>query len=206
MCYNEISLVRGIDNKMKALMIVDMQNDFVEGGSLAVKGGHLAVEKLTKDFDELKRKYDYIITTQDWHISPGAHFAKDNENPDFVSSWPRHCVAGEKGSEIVKELHSVINDEVDIEIFKGQYEDAYSGFMGSTPIGTRLIDLLEFALVSHIDIVGIAADYCVAQSAIDAANKGFTVNILSNYTATINENKLKNLIENEFKEKGINYI
>ena len=191
---------------MKALIIVDMQNDFVEGGALGVDGGSTAAQKLAKDFEEMKGNYGVIATTQDWHIDPGSHFAPEGENPNFVDNWPVHCVKGTDGAEIVDELKSVLKGNVDIDIKKGQYEDAYSGFMGKTEDGKTLQDSLHEYGVTEVDIVGIATDYCVAESAIDASKNGFKVNILSNYVATINQERLEMIKNNQFVEFNVNYI
>lgn len=191
---------------MKALIIVDMQNDFVEGGSLGVDGGNAAVELLTKDFDGMKDSYEVIVTTQDWHIEPGTHFASKGEDPDYVDHWPEHCVADTFGSEIVDVLARKLQGKVDIVIKKGQYEDAYSGFMGKSEEGEELQDLLQKHGVTEVDIVGIAADYCVAQSAMDASKHGFKANILSDYVVAINQNRLEAIKNDEFVEHNIKYI
>lgn len=191
---------------MKALIIVDMQNDFVEGGALGVDGGNTAAQRLANNFEKMKNDYEVIATTQDWHIDPGLHFAPEGKDPDYVDNWPVHCVKDTDGAEIVEELKSVLKGNVDIDIKKGQYEDAYSGFMGKTEDGKTLQDLLHEYGVTEVDIVGIAADYCVAQSAVDASKHGFKANILSDYVAAINEDRLKSIKENEFAEYNVNYV
>lgn len=190
---------------MKALLIVDMQNDFVEGGALGVDGGNKAVKHLAKHFNDIKDNYGVIATTQDWHVNPGSHFAPEGEDPDFVDNWPIHCVADTFGSEIVSTLQEKLNGNVDIVIKKGEYEDAYSGFMGKTKEGEALQNLLHDKGVTEIDIVGIATDYCVAQSAMDASKYGFKVNVLSDYVATINDDRLESIKQNEFVEHNVNY-
>jgi nicotinamidase/pyrazinamidase len=121
----------------RALIIVDVQNDFCEGGSLAVAGGADLAAEISEYVDAHHGQFDHIVATQDWHVDPGAHFSED---PDFVDSWPRHCVAGTRGAE----LHPDLDTEYIQAFFrKGQYTAAYSGFEGllapddAVPTGDR---------------------------------------------------------------------
>lgn len=160
----------------KTLIIVDVQNDFVEGGSLAVAGG----VKLAKKLAELIQngsfsKYDHIATTQDWHIDPGAHFS---ETPDYVDSWPIHCVAETEGSKNVKELQEALMGKVDIAVKKGMFTAAYSGFEGTLEDGGTLEEALKELNVTEVDIVGIATEHCVLSTAIDSQKLGFKTRVL----------------------------
>lgn len=165
-----------------ALIIVDVQNDFCEGGSLAVTGG-IAVSERIKTLIE-NSKYDVIIATRDWHINPGNHWA---ENPDYTDTWPRHCEAGTEGAELrtpVKEALASVTVPVFI-VNKGQYEAAYSGFEGATDQNKTIPQILMANNIFNVDIVGIATDHCVKATALDALTNGFTTNVLTNYIAGV---------------------
>ena len=160
-----------IDTK-KALIIVDVQNDFVEGGSLAVAGGLDLAFEIAKIVED----YEVVVTTQDWHISPGAHFS---ETPDYIDSWPVHCVAGSSGAELVDVLQERLGFLDIVKIFKGQLAAAYSGFDGFTEDNVSLVDVLRNSGIDEIDVVGIAEDYCCFETAKDAVEAGFEVNFLT---------------------------
>lgn len=174
---------------IKALIIVDVQNDFVEGGSLAVAGGkELAVKIATAfargDFNH----YNHIITTQDWHIDPQDHFS---ESPDFKDSWPVHCVAETRGAHIVEPLNKILQDRnISAEVKKGMYEAAYSGFEGFNENGDTLLEIVEQLGVTHVDVIGIAYDHCVAATAIDAAKAGLKTTVLKDYTVGIDSDRI----------------
>ncbi|GAB3468699.1 isochorismatase family protein [Actinophytocola sediminis] len=161
----------------KALIIVDVQNDFCEGGSLAVAGGAAAAVGIT----ELVRSanYDHVVATRDYHIDPGAHFS---DQPDFVDSWPPHCRAGTAGASFHPELDV---STVEAVFSKGAYEAAYSGFEGADSDGTPLADWLRANDVSAVDIVGVATDHCVRATALDAVRAGFTTTVLLDLTAGV---------------------
>lgn len=197
----------------KALIIVDVQNDFVEGGSLAVTGGQSVAERLGVWIRENHEDYDLIVTTQDWHIYPKGHFA---EQPDFVDTWPVHCVAETNGAKIVTPLAQalgelMINEGVVVErIHKGEYEAAYSGFEGKTDRNIaqfgklNISQLLDYYEVSDIDICGIATDYCVKATAIDGMKAGFETTVLKDFCAGIDENGVNEVYSNIFPNLGIN--
>jgi nicotinamidase/pyrazinamidase len=155
---------------MPALIIVDVQNDFCEGGSLAVTGG----AKVAADVSTHVRgsSYDHVVATRDHHVDPGAHFS---DTPDFVDSWPPHCRTGTPGASFHPEL-----DVAPIEaVFdKGAYTAAYSGFEGAEPGGTALLEWLADRGVTEVDVVGIATDHCVRATALDAAAAGLQVTVL----------------------------
>lgn len=194
----------------KALIIVDIQNDFVEGGSLAVAGGTDLATRLAAYLKDNHDKYDIIVTTQDWHIEPKGHFS---ETPDFVDTWPVHCVAGEFGSRIVAPLAErigelVINDNIDyVRVVKGEYTAAYSGFEGHVVNnGDTLKDELSIAEVTDVDVVGIATDYCVKATALDAKKAGFNTTVLKEFTVGINPVACDELFTKGFKENGVKAI
>lgn len=185
----------------KALIIVDVQNDFVEGGSLGVDGGLALAFRIARKLEDGEfAHYDEIVTTQDWHIEPGEHFADD---PDFIDSWPRHCLAGEAGAEFVDVLADALEKVPHTEIKKGMYEAAYSGFEGVTENGETLAHFLHERGISDVDVIGIATDYCVASTAIDSASEIFVTTVLTDLTVGINAKKIKRMLEVTFPDAGV---
>ena len=177
-----------------ALIVVDVQNDFCEGGSLAVAGG----AQVAADVAALisSGAYNTVVATRDHHIDPGSHFSDD---PDFIDSWPPHCVVGTAG----EELHAPLEERMFAEIFfKGEYAAAYSGFEGSTARGVALSDWLREAGVDAVDVCGIATDYCVRATALDAAAAGFEVTVLDGLTAAVSADNLPS-VHSDFAAAGI---
>lgn len=162
---------------MRALIIVDVQNDFCEGGSLAVSGG-TAVAHAINGLLAADHSYDHVVATQDHHIDPGSHFS---DHPDFIDTWPRHCVAGTPGADFHPDLDV---STVEAVFRKGEYAAAYSGFEGAAG-GVGLAAWLRDHGVDEVDIVGIATDYCVRATAADAARAGFTTRVLTDLTAGV---------------------
>jgi nicotinamidase/pyrazinamidase len=162
---------------MRALLIVDVQNDFCEGGSLAVDGGSAVARAISGHLAEAPR-YGHVVATKDHHIDPGSHFS---DQPDFLSSWPRHCVAGSAGADFHPDLDTAAIEAV---FRKGEYAAAYSGFEGFAG-GVGLADWLRAPGVDAVDIVGIATDYCVRATALDAAAEGFTTRVLTHLIAGV---------------------
>ena len=162
---------------MRALLIVDVQNDFCEGGSLAVAGSNAVVGEINTLLAG-DHGYDHVVATKDYHVDPGGHFA---EEPDFVTSWPRHCVAHSAGADFHPELNTA---PVEAVFHKGAYGAAYSGFEGRLN-GVSLADWLRGHRVTDVDIVGIATDYCVRATAEDAAQSGFRTRVLVDLTAGV---------------------
>jgi nicotinamidase/pyrazinamidase len=163
---------------MRALIVVDVQNDFCEGGSLAVAGGTEVAQAITALL--AKHDYDHVVATMDYHIDPGDHFS---ENPDYRDSWPPHCVVGTTGVD----FHPAFDPTAVEAVFhKGQYSAAYSGFEGfHSDDGTSLADWLRARDVDEVDVAGIATDYCVKATAADAAVAGFTTRVLLDLTAGV---------------------
>ncbi|SOC46490.1 nicotinamidase/pyrazinamidase [Blastococcus aggregatus] len=162
----------------RALIVVDVQNDFCEGGSLAVSGGAAVAAAVTAHV--AANGYDHVVATRDHHIDPGAHFA---EAPDFVDSWPRHCVVGTDGVE----LHPALDRRPIEAVFdKGEYAAAYSGFEGSAS-GVGLATWLRAHGVDAVDVVGIATDHCVRATALDAVANGLDTRVLLHLTAGVSE-------------------
>jgi len=216
----------------RALIIVDVQNDFCEGGALAVPGGASLAGEISEYVDAHHGQFDHVVATQDWHIDPGEHFS---EKPDLVDSWPRHCVAGTRGAELHPDLDP---EHIQAYFRKGQFAAAYSGFEGllapedDVPTGDRqpgampvtgaggpggpgdsddsdnsdntvspfagsdfaagedaigLDDWLQSHDVEDIVVVGIATDYCVKATALDAVQAGYSVTVLRGLTVGIAE-------------------
>jgi nicotinamidase/pyrazinamidase len=162
---------------MRALIIVDVQNDFCEGGSLAVTGG-TAVAQAINDLLGGDHSYRHIVATQDHHIDPGGHFSDD---PNFVDSWPPHCVAGTTGADFHPQLDT---GGIEAVFRKGEYAAAYSGFEGAAD-GLGLGPWLKQRGVDEVDIVGIATDYCVRATAEDAVRAGLATRVLVDLTAGV---------------------
>jgi len=166
----------------RALIVVDVQNDFCEGGSLAVAGGAAvaaAVSAHIRTGSCNDRRWDHVVATRDHHVDPGAHFS---DNPDFRDSWPPHCRAGTPGASFHPDL-----DVAGIEaVFdKGAYVAAYSGFEGAEPGGTPLGEWLTAHGVSEVDVVGLATDHCVRATALDARAAGFPTTVLLDLCAGV---------------------
>lgn len=166
----------------RALIVVDVQNDFCEGGSLAVAGG-AAVASAISDLLAGEHRYDHVVATQDHHIDPGAHFS---DHPDYIDSWPVHCVAGTPGADFHPNL---VNRPFEAVFTKGEYAAAYSGFEGFAD-GESLAEWLADHEVTEVDVVGIATDYCVRATALDAAEAGLATRVLLDLTAAVAPDRL----------------
>lgn len=164
---------------MRALIIVDVQNDFCEGGSLAVTGGAAVAAATSRLLAAPLDRWAHVVATKDYHIDPGAHFG---DPPDFVTSWPRHCVVGTAGSEFHPELRT---ERVEAIFHKGEHAAAYSGFEGHTDGGEGLADWLRRHDVDEVDVIGIATDHCVRATALDAVRAGFATTVLLDLTAGV---------------------
>ena len=166
----------------KALFIVDVQNDFTEGGALAVSGGDEVARRITAYLRARAGDYAVIVASRDWHDADhdnGGHFHPD---PDFVDSWPVHCVSGTAGAEYDPELDTAA---VTHHVKKGQGIPAYSLFEGTTADDERVSELLERHGILDVDVVGLATDHCVRASALDALAHGRRVRILSDLVAGV---------------------
>jgi nicotinamidase/pyrazinamidase len=168
----------------RALFIIDVQNDFTEGGALGVEGGSAVAAGITTLLVQHPERYEQIFASRDWHDAVsdnGGHFATDAP-PDFVTTWPVHCVAGTIGAE----YHPALDvSDVNVHVQKGQGKPAYSIFEGVTHSGHTVQRALDDLAVTDIDIVGIATDYCVLASARDALAAGRRVRVLSDLVAGV---------------------
>ena len=161
---------------VRALIVVDVQNDFCEGGSLEVTGGAAVAHAIT-DYLATARGYDHVVATKDLHIDPGDHFS---DQPDYASSWPPHCVAGSPGADFQPDLDT---GRIEAVFRKGAYSAAYSGFEGIDDAGTPLLEWLRRRGVDEVDVVGLATDHCVRSTAEDAARAGLSTRVLLDLTA-----------------------
>ena len=168
----------------RALVIVDVQNDFCEGGSLAVAGGAEVARRISEHVVAHHEEYAVIVATADWHDDPGAHFS---QSPDFVDSWPAHCRVGSDGA-LFHPAAEPAFEFVEAIFRKGQHSAAYSGFEGHTvQADTRvgLADWLRERAIEEVHVVGIATDYCVRATALDSAEEGFDTTVLLDLTAGV---------------------
>lgn len=162
----------------KALLIVDVQNDFCEGGSLACTGGAAVASAISEHLASHGDDYSLVLASRDWHDAGndnGGHFASAGTSPDFVNNWPVHCVSGSHGAEYHENLDT---SDIDVHLYKGMGKPSYSAFEGVTESGHGILEILSEYNITELDVVGIATDYCVQASAIDAAKSGLVVSVL----------------------------
>ncbi len=183
---------------MRALIIVDVQNDFCEGGALAVDGGGDVARAVSRYLQD-GHGYGHVVATSDYHVDPGSHFSDD---PDYASSWPAHCVAGTPGARFHPDLDTT---RVAAIFRKGTHAAAYSGFEGADDAGTSLADWLRQHSVDEVDVVGIATDYCVRATAADAARVGFATRVLLDLTAGVTPESTAKAID-EMKAAGVELV
>lgn len=199
-----MSDIAEIPSYRRALVIVDVQNDFCEGGSLAVAGGASVAAAISAHVEACAADYDHVVATADWHIDPGEHFSAD---PDFVDSWPVHCVAGSDGAAFHPALTDAL-EHVEAVFRKGEYAAAYSGFEGQADDadGSTLADWLRSRQVARVDVVGIATDHCVRATALDAKREGFDATVLLDLTAGVaratTDDALTQLVEARVRAVG----
>jgi nicotinamidase/pyrazinamidase len=166
-----------------ALLVVDVQRDFCEGGSLAVDGGAGVAARISTHLGTATgRSYPVVVATRDWHVDPGGHFAAPGAEPDYQTSWPRHCVAGTAGAEWHPDLR--LPNRV-LVVTKGEHAAAYSGFEGRDELDRALAELLKAAGVDAVDVAGLATSYCVRATALDAIRAGFATRVLTDLVADV---------------------
>lgn len=183
----------------RALIVVDVQNDFCEGGSLPVGGGAAAAQLIAHYVATGSGGAQFTVATRDYHVDPGSHFAAPPDGPDFIHSWPPHCVVGTKGADFHPAVAGI---SFDAEFRKGEHEAAYSGFEGSTTDGESLATWLRDRHVSEVDVVGIASDHCVRATALDAAEHGLAVRVLLDKTAAVSQLTLARTLA-DFEDAGV---
>ncbi|MCI6574598.1 MAG: isochorismatase family protein [Arcanobacterium sp.] len=188
-----------MNDNNRALIIVDVQPTFCEGGALGVDGGNAVAEKIADFVTENADEYSFIVTTQDWHIKPGKHFS---DHPDFVDTWPPHGVVGTPEAELHEAIASL---PIDASVKKGQYAAAYSGFEGTDDDGESLEQLLRDQEIDALDIVGIAESHCVKDTALDGVRLGWPVRVFSDLTVPVSE-ELGVEARREMDEAGIDQL
>ncbi|MFF4643667.1 nicotinamidase [Streptomyces sp. NPDC001389] len=190
----------------RALIVVDVQNDFCEGGSLAVTGGADVAAAITELIGNATAGYRHVVATRDHHIDPGSHFARPPAEPDYENSWPVHCVAGTEGVGFHPNFAPAVASGAVAAVFdKGAYEAAYSGFEGTDENGEGLARWLRERDVDEVDVVGIATDHCVRATALDAAREGFTTRVLLDLTAAVAPHTTEKALE-ELRAAGVTLI
>ncbi|GAA3589190.1 isochorismatase family protein [Klugiella xanthotipulae] len=169
----------------KALLIIDVQNDFAEGGALAVDGGAAVASGITRLMTASVGEYDLVVASRDWHTAGsdnGGHFAVRGEVPNFSTTWPEHCVVGTEGAD----YHPLLNLEpIDVHLRKGMGVPAYSAFEGVAPDGSTLNEVFAANDITVVDVVGLATDYCVLASARDALAAGQQVRVFTDLVAGV---------------------
>jgi nicotinamidase/pyrazinamidase len=179
-----------------ALIIVDVQNDFCEGGSLAVAGGAGVASAISEAVDT--GGWDHVVATQDHHVDPPGHFG---DPPDYVTTWPVHCIVGTDGVRLHPNLRT---DRVEAVFTKGEHAAAYSGFEGSAD-GVPLADWLRARGVDSVDVVGIATDHCVRATALDAVREGFSTTVLLDLTAGVARSTVDGALV-QLRESGVRLV
>ncbi|HEU5006640.1 MAG TPA: isochorismatase family protein [Jatrophihabitantaceae bacterium] len=180
----------------RSIIVVDVQNDFCEGGSLAVAGGTDVARAISRRL--AAGGFDHAVATRDHHVDPGAHFS---EHPDFVDTWPAHCVVGTAGVELHPELDT---SAIDVTFDKGEHAAAYSGFEGTSD-GVPLTDWLRERDVDAVEVVGIATDHCVRATALDAARAGFATTVRLDLTAGVAAATVSRALD-ELRAAGIDLV
>ncbi|UGQ09595.1 isochorismatase family protein [Yinghuangia sp. ASG 101] len=201
----------------RALIVVDVQNDFCEGGSLAVAGGAdvaaavrglVAANPADEPPDPVHVSadtpaYAHVVATRDHHVDPGGHFSPE---PDYVASWPEHCVAGTPGADFHPGFAPAeAAGEIDEVFRKGAHAAAYSGFEGTAPDGTTLAAWLRDHGVTGVDVVGIATDHCVKATALDAVREGFATRVLLSLTAGVAADTTRRALD-EMRGAGVELV
>ncbi len=189
---------------MRALFVIDVQNDFTEGGALGVDGGAAVAHRVTEYLRAHPGRYGVVFASRDWHDASGdngGHFATADD-PDFVHTWPAHCVAGSTGAEYHPALDASL---VDIHVRKGQGVPAYSIFEGTTDEGETVLHKLDDLGVTDVDVVGIATDYCVRASALDALAAGRRVRVLTDLVAGVAAASSATALD-ELKDEGAEVV
>jgi nicotinamidase/pyrazinamidase len=165
-----------------ALFVIDVQNDFTEGGALAVTGGASVAARVTEHLRRDPERYDVVVASRDWHDENGDNGGHFSAAPDYVDSWPPHCVRGTQGARYHPDLDASLVDE---HVLKGTGSPAYSIFEAATEAGEPLADVVARRGVTDVDVVGLATDHCVRASALDAVRAGLRVRVLTDLVAGV---------------------
>ncbi len=182
----------------RAIIVVDPQPDFFEGGPLPVSGATKTAERIAQYLRDRDDDFDLRIVTQDWHVDPGDHWS---EEPDYLTTWPVHCAANSEGARI----HSTLaHEKWNAVIRKGVYEGAYSGFEGSSDDGSTLAEVLATHHVRDVTVVGFATDHCVKATALDARALGFAVTVVQDLCAGVDPETTRRAIS-AMREAGVTF-
>lgn len=181
----------------KALIIVDVQPTFCEGGELGVEGGNAVAERIAEYVETHRNEYSYVATTQDWHVEPGRHWSDD---PDYVDTWPVHGKAGTANAGLHPAIAAL---GIGHHFKKGQYSPSYSGFEGledntdriptreevaaDLTAGRTLANALEAVGITRVDVVGLAESHCVKETALDARKLGYETHVIEELTEPVSE-------------------
>lgn len=182
-----------------AFIVVDVQNDFCEGGSLAVTGGGDVARAITSWLRDHRDEYTTVVATRDEHIDPGDHFSDD---PDFVDSWPDHCVKGTAGASFHPDLDVLLLDDIAV---KGHHDSAYSGFEGTLRDGSDLAEGLRTRGIDRVEIGGLATDHCVRATALDAARNGFATTVRLDLVAGVAPDTTAAALD-ELRDAGVTLV
>jgi nicotinamidase/pyrazinamidase len=187
----------------RALLVIDVQKDFCEGGALAVQGGAAVASKISSFLETAN--YDLVVASRDWHDADGSnsgHFAAAGSEPNYKTTWPVHCVADTDGAKYHPNLST---DKIDVDIYKGQGQNGYSIFEGITKAGQSFSELLATHSIDEVDVVGIATDHCVLASATDAKKHGLKVRVISSLTAGVSSESTEAAID-QMIDEGIEVL
>jgi len=183
----------------RALVVVDVQPTFCEGGELPTEGANAVAHRVAAYAAAHRDRYALVVTTQDWHIDPGEHFS---DEPDFVTSWPRHGVAGTPNAELHPALAGL---RPDARIKKGQYAHGYSGFEGADERGRDLASVLAEDGVTDVDVVGLVESHCVKHTALDARRTGLGARVLTDLTVPVSPEQGETA-ERELRAAGVELV
>ena len=191
-----------------AVGVIDVQNDFCEGGSLAVEGGAATAGRIRSWLEEAPHRWVARFATGDRHplVLPD-HFAAEGTEPDYVRMWPSHCVAGTPGADFHPALvHGTTESALfDAVVDKGRSSAAYSGFEGTTPDGLALADWLRSRAIDGVELCGIATDHCVRATAVDALAEGFRVRVVLDLCAGIDDDAVARALD-ELRAGGADIV
>jgi len=183
-----------------SLIVVDVQNDFCEGGALAVNGGLVAAQRIASHMQWTHGDYDLIIASRDWHRDFGDNGGHFSDEPDYKNTWPTHCVERTKGAQYCPLIPTEL---IDVHVRKGHGAPAYSAFEGAVGnTSLTLVQVLREASIDYVDVCGIATEFCVKATAIDAAQAGFSTCVIKDFCAGVSAEGVTDAFR-EMKEQGV---
>jgi nicotinamidase/pyrazinamidase len=188
-----------VSDGKRALVIVDLQNDFCEGGSLGVDGGNEVARRVSEYVAAHGDEYALVVASRDYHVDPGGHFS---DHPDFRDSWPVHCVVGTSGANFHPDFAV---DHLDDVFSKGAYSAAYSAFEAVDEQGRTLEQVLREVGIEVVDLVGLATDYCVRSTTLDAVRAGFQARVLTDMAAGVSPDSTAAALD-EMAKAGVELV